>query len=1266
VLSVFADCSPAALRSALAGHEGALARREGALLGVFDSIGAALDAAALAQRRAGAGRAPRIGISHGDVAHAEDMVEGRAADEAYALAEHAERGQVLASEVVRVLADGGHALVRAVPAGDADAIGPAWQLVWGDSAGVPLPVALEPDGPQWGFVGRDRELARLREALAAARAGERRVVLLAGEAGIGKTRLAAEAAAAAHAGGAVVLYGRADEGLGIPYQPIAEALGQLVPHLTDETLAAAGGEVAELARLVPALAERLEKGAAASSGGQPYLLFSATGALFAAVSTRAPVVLVLDDLHWADPPTLVLLRHLLVAPGSLALLVIATYRPGDLAQNGELASAEAALRRDGRVSRLDLVGLADSDVLAVVEAASGGELEEGARAFASALQRDTDGNPLFVTEVLRSLGDEVDIRRAADSAGPAELPVPGTLRDLLAARVAGIGADAREALEAAAVSGREFDLEVLREVVGAGDAQLVAALDAAEGASLVSPVPGTPGRFAFAHPLIATTLYEQQGAAKRGLLHRQVAEALERLAGDRPEERAPELARHWNEAAPADRERALRYAQLAGERALQQHEPGAAARWYGRAIELRGGLGRSEDRDHCELLIGLGIARRQQGDAGFRETLLAAARLARRLGETELLVRAALANTRGFVSASGEVDDERVALLTAALDALGERDSPERAKVLATLAAELSFDPDPERRAQLSDEAVATARRAGDAGTLCRVLSARFVPIWRPETLEERLEITAESARLADELGDPLAQFSSLHWHGVALVEAARMDEARRAVDREGALAARLGEPTTRWLATYDRANLAIIAGRLEEAERLAGDALAIAMETGQPDAGPFYASQLTNIRYEQGRLAELQPMIAETVAGNPGIPAFRGLLALACLEGDLDAEAAELLAAEPIERLPRDLTWLAANVLWAHVCAGVGDEQQAALLYERLAPHAGQIVYTGISIWGDVDHALGKLAATLGRPDDAERHFVDSGERYAECGAPLWLAHAALDEAALRLARGAGGDRRRARELVEIALQESHRLGATNLERRATVLRERERAVDVLATAGTPAPPPPRPREPAAAGSERTAALLHEGEMWTLRSPAGTFHLKDAKGLAYLARLLADPHQEVHVMELQAAPMGASAAPAEVSELALAADDAGAVLDPEAKEAYRQRLEDLDEAIAEAERFGDPERAAGAREEREAIAHELAAALGLGGRDRRAASTAEKARVNATRAIRKAIGRIEECDSALGQHLDRAVRTGTYCAYDPSPQDEVSWELSR
>ncbi len=349
--------------------------------------------------------------------------------------------------------------------------------------------------------------------------------------------------------------------------------------------------------------------------------------------------------------------------------------------------------------------------------------------------------------------------------------------------------------------------------------------------------------------------------------------------------------------------------------------------------------------------------------------MLEAARLGRRLGDSKLLVRAAIENTRGFVSDAGEIDTERVAMLEAALEAVGADDSRERALLLGMLATELTFAPERERRVALADEALAVARRLDDPRTLCYVLGARSMPIWAPDTLGERLECSAESVHLADGLGDPLARFHALHWHGVALVQAGEMDEVRRVVRRERELAGRLGEPSARWLARYDEATVATVAGDLADAERLASEALEIAMDSGQPDAMSLYASQLTNIRYDQGRLAELQPMIAETASAHPNIPSFRALLALAYVEGELPLEAAELLAAERLEPLPRDMTWLACVVLWAQVCASVGDSKRAGALYELLRPYAGQVVYTGISAWGDVDHALGRLATVVRAP---------------------------------------------------------------------------------------------------------------------------------------------------------------------------------------------------------------------------------------------------------------------------------------------------------
>ncbi|MES1193168.1 MAG: AAA family ATPase, partial [Solirubrobacterales bacterium] len=1135
---------------------------------------------------------------------------------------------------------------------------------------VPLPARLEVARPE-AFVGRAPELARLEPLLAHAGNG-RQVILLGGEPGIGKSRLARELAVAAHARGATVLQGRCDEDLRMPYQPFVEALSHLVEHAADGVLERHVDEHGgELARLVGALSRRLPDAPAprhADGDTERYLLFSAAVGLLNAEQAQRPVVLFLDDIQWADTPTLLLLRHLVASDLRLRLTIIATFRTTEFDDEHPLVKLLADLHREPDVTRVDLTGLEAEAVAELARGTTGHKLDGATMDAARALQRRTSGNAFFVTEMLRHHGDDLF---AAE--------MPGSVRDVLERRLQRLGDSVRDPLAAASVIGQEFDLELIGRMLDVDADAVIAAVDAAADAALVI-APRHPGdRYAFAHGLIVTTLYEALGPARRGQLHGRAATALEELCGDGSgavaTARVSELARHWLNAEPVDLQRALRYTQLAGEHAVAQLAPDDGVRWYRQGLELFEQLGGADDTTRFELLVGLGDAQRQAGDPEFRTTLLDAAGLARRMKDGPRLVRAVLANNRGFVSASGVVDDERIHALEEALDAVGPDDSAQRAVLLATLAAELAFSPtDRERRVAYSDEALAIARRLDDPAALSRVLSLRFVTLWMPETLTERLANSEENVAAARRTGDPVAEFHAVHWQAAAFVEAGRLNDAHRDVEHEAVLAERLGQPTMRWLATYDRANIEIITGRLAEAEQHAHEALEIATLSAQPDALSFFTSQLTNIRYEQGRLAELQPLIAQVVADNPGIPAFRAVLALACCEGDLDDEARRILAHETataFAELPPDVTWLPGLAIYAEVAAHLQDGAAAEVLYDLLAPWAGQVVYSGISAWGSVDHHLGAVAGVIGRYAEAEEHLRQAAELNVALRAPIWVARTELATARLLLTRDGLQDRERGRALLERAAAAAQRLGSATLARRAASLLGYEKALGALPlpvmpnpstrAARTPSPDngagsssAPAAKAPKKGSSGPTATLRLEGEIWTVTG-AETVRLKDRKGLQYLTTLLERPDVEVHAMDLVNGPVDAAArgrgdgsAGAANGELAVSdGGDAGTLLDAEAKAAYRERVTELREDLEEAERFNDVERSSRLREELDFIGAELARAVGLGGRDRRASSSAERARANVTRAIRGAVKAIAEHDGRPGHHLSRSVRTG-------------------
>ncbi len=1057
------------LTEAVDGHGGRVVKGLGdgimaTFVGAADAVAAAVAIQQAIDRtnRSGKTQVPlrvRVGISAGDVTFEDEDVHGTPVIEASRLCAAADGGAILAAEVVRILSGsvGGHTYTTIGPLELKGLDHPvhAVQVIWEPvaTAGLPVPSLLTDIGRV--FVGRDSELERMKLRWKEAVAGERRVVLLGGEPGVGKTRLAAAAASFAYEeGGGIVLAGRCDEDLGVPYQPFVEALRHFVDHTPLEHLGGRLGRYGgELVRLLPEVAELLPDLAPPMRSDpetERYRLFDAVAGWFAAVSSEQPVLLVLDDLQWAAKPTLLLLRHVLHAAEPLRLLVVATYRDTDIGRGHPLGELLADLRRDTGVERIALSGLTAAGVVGYLEAASGHALnDEDDTALALAIHDETDGNPFFIREVLRHLTETGGIAERDGRWGPTvdidRLGIPEGVRDVVGRRLSRLSDVANQALTAAAVIGTAFDVAVVGPVCGLDDDDLFAALEEAEAARIVAEVPSIAPRYRFAHRLVRDTLYDELSAGRRARFHRRAAEAIEAVHAGQTGEHLSALAHHYSRAATPSGEtagKAVGYAVQAGERALAQLAHDEAVAWYHRALDLIDAAGSFDEAARLEVLVALGEAQHRASDPAHRETLLDAARSAQQLGRTDVLVRAALANTRGVTfSMALEVDADRVAALEAALEAIGGADSPERAELLAHLGLELVWAADPARRVQSSDEAVAVARRAADPALLARVLRPRFYTIWSPATLPERLSITTELLQLADVLDDQVLRFQGAWLRFRAALEAGDADEARRCQEVTAGLADELRRPLFRWLAGWTAAGRAVLDGRVEDALTAIEAARHIGRNLG--DADIVALTQHCSVMVTGADVPGISDRLTAAVT-KTGYRLFVAFLAMAQARDGDTSGAWETLGPAPSERLeslPRDVSWTASLAGAAMVVAELGDREAADVLLRLLGPHADQIVVAAAVPFGAVSHFLALLARAVGDYDRADAAFASAAAMHTRMAAPAFLASTQTEWARLLLTRRNPGDAERARELLNQALTTARELGLGKIERDAVAL---------------------------------------------------------------------------------------------------------------------------------------------------------------------------------------------------------------------------------
>lgn len=870
---------------------------------------------------------------------------------------------------------------------------------------------------------------------------------------MGKTRLAQQLATRAEYDGVAVLWGRCLEEPGAPpYWPWRQLIRSYLRSSGDVDPARTfGAGLADIAGIVPELAEQFPLQQASPDTGDAaqsrFRLFDAVAGFWRRAAQRAPQVLILEDLHWADATSLRLFGFLATELEDSAMLVIGTYRDTELSRQHPLSETLAELARSPVFQRIELAGLSDRETEEYMAAASGGA---ASASFVSAIHARTEGHPLFLEETLRYM-TEGRAPNAFGSVGDdprALMKIPTGVRDVIGKRLNRLSVSAGRLLSTAACIGRNFDLDVLARLeADKSEDDVLLALEEALAVHLIEPVPQTQ-QFRFSHALIRETLYDEMLGLRRARLHLRIGEMLEQRHGADDPAVLPQLAYHFSEAGPGGAAvKALGYAKRSAEHAARLLAFEEAVRLYRLALHLQQQHFAKDAAQRCGLLLGLGevellLGAGEPAQAAYQE----AAELARNHSLAALFAQAAVGFERSSTLAarSGE---PAVVLLAEAI-ALHQADDPLRVELLARLGRAYVYCNRADEAGEAQRRAVALARQIGDMSGLCLALASIASAHYWSDLLHQRMAAATEAWQIAEDESLPLRALEMMSFYLLDLIRVGDVPALSRAREQGLRLAEESHSLHNQAICRNIEGLVAVNEGRFADAEAWATEALEIGRRATEDQAVTAYGMQMFCLRREQGRLREALPMLQHFVRTTPKAKTWQPGLALLYAELEMRPECQAQFDSLPWSRAstaPRDASTMTIAIFAAEVCVYLGDAARAALLYPLLQGHSGAnlLADSGGPCLGSADRLLGSLAGVMAQWELAERHFEAALAMDRKTGSRVWLAHSRYAYAVMLHRRALAGDLDQARALLAEALTESTALGMHALTPRITALAE-------------------------------------------------------------------------------------------------------------------------------------------------------------------------------------------------------------------------------